>query len=155
MSLWRPPPAIQPKVIGLLIRERHLFAYEVPNAAGQLDGVRPLGGTIHFGETREAALHREFSEELGARIEILGGWSAFENIFVFEGQPGHEYLFAAPIRLLDRELPLNEAVTFTESNGERCLARWFPLDRLIAGEPALYPNGLRDALLASDLLDEA
>lgn len=142
MSVWRPPQAIRVKVLGLLMEDRHLFAFDVLNDRGTLDGVRPLGGTIEFGENREAALRREFQEELGSGIDILGPFTCFENIYVHEGETGHEVLFVAPIRLVERSIPLNETVSFSEADGGICHARWWHIDRLRRGETELYPDGL-------------
>ncbi|WP_279482786.1 NUDIX hydrolase [Aureimonas sp. SK2] len=141
---WRPPAAIRVKVLGLPILDGRLLAAEVYADDGRLTGVRPLGGSIEFGETREAALRREFREELEADIKMAGPWAVFENLFVHEGTPGHEIVFAAPIRILDRRFDAAEPVPFTD--GVPCIARWFPLDALMRGEPALFPTGLRERL---------
>jgi len=34
--------------------------------------VRPLGGSIDFGDTREATLARKFAEDLGCAISVTG-----------------------------------------------------------------------------------
>ena len=65
---WRPQQNIQTKVIAICINRRRLLAAEVYNDAGEIKGVRPLGGHVEFGETREQALVREFREELGTEI---------------------------------------------------------------------------------------
>ncbi|GGD96813.1 DNA mismatch repair protein MutT [Aureimonas endophytica] len=150
MSVWRPPSAVRVKVVGLLLDGPHLFAAEVTDDAGRVKGARPLGGSVEFGETREAALIREFREELGAEIALLGPWRVFENIFTHEGQPGHEIVFAAPIRLLDRVLPKDAAIVFHEADGTEGRARWFAIDEFRGGAPALYPQGLLGALARSE-----
>ena len=53
---------------------------------------RPLGGGVEFGEKGEDALKREFREELGKEILVNGFLQAVENIFVWEGRPGHEVI---------------------------------------------------------------
>ncbi len=141
---WRPPPMIRVKVLGLPVLDGRLLAAEVRADDGRLAGVRPLGGSVEFGETREAALVREFQEELGAAIEIAGPFEVFENLFVFEGATGHEIVFVAPVRIPDRRFDPAEPVSFFD--GTPCTARWFPLDRLKGGEPALYPTGLGERL---------
>ena len=51
---------------------------------------RPLGGGIEFGERSEEAIHRETMEEIDAEVKDLVYLGALENIFVFNGEPGHE-----------------------------------------------------------------
>src|SRR6187551_1612754 len=101
LTVWTPTPAVTVKVIGLAWRGAELLVAEVEESDGRVKGVRPLGGTIEFGETREAALAREFAEELGCAMSVVGPWHAFENIYRHEGATGHEFIFAANIRLGD------------------------------------------------------
>jgi hypothetical protein len=85
VAIWKPKPFIRVKVLGLVWRGSELLAGEVENSAGQVTGVRPLGGCVEFGETREEALRREFREELGCETIVSGPWHSLENIFEHEG----------------------------------------------------------------------
>ena len=51
---------------------------------------RPLGGGIEFGEYSEQTIHRELREEIGAEVCDLKYLGALENVYVFNGRPGHE-----------------------------------------------------------------
>ncbi len=82
MKKWRPAQEVQAKVIGVCVNEGALLAMEVLADDGSVKGVRPLGGLIEFGETREAAIKREFMEELNTDIVCSGRWRAFENLYV-------------------------------------------------------------------------
>ncbi|ALN72296.1 NUDIX domain-containing protein [Aureimonas sp. AU20] len=139
---------IKTKVIGLAFQEGRLLAFEVTDDESRLRGVRPLGGSIEYGETREEALRREFREELDTEIEITGGWTVFESRYRKGDEIRHEFLFAAPIRLLDRHIPLDGEATYLEGDGSLCRARWFDIPALARGEPVLFPDALLPHLLA-------
>lgn len=145
MTTWRPPQTIRTKVIGLAWRRDRLLAVEVLDDRGRIKGVRPPGGSIAFGETREQALDREFREELGCGVTITGAWTAFENIYRHEGALGHEIVFAAEIRLHDATLYERDAILFNEDDGTPCTARWVRPDAPPEGA-ALFPDGLAAAL---------
>jgi len=146
MAVWRPVQTITVKVIGLAIHEGRLLAAEVYNDKGDVKGVRPLGGHIEFGETRELALQREFIEELDTEIQITGVWRMFENLYEHEGLVGHEYVHCASVNLLDLSLYNKDRIVFCEDSGAECIARWFSVSGCKDGEVALFPTGLVDIL---------
>lgn len=137
------------KVLGIHCRDRHLLAAEVRDSRGQVVGVRPLGGTVEFGESSEAAVKREFLEELGLEIQVLSGPLVLENIYVFEGEKGHEVFFIFEIAFASADLQPSETMPFHESDGTSGIARWYDRDQLdLPGFPNLYPKGLKALLKA-------
>ncbi|MGR9245190.1 NUDIX hydrolase [Rhizobium leguminosarum] len=147
MTVWRPSQQIRVKVIGLAWRKDRLLAAEVEDDSGRIKGVRPLGGAIEFGESREEALHREFREELETDIRIVGPWHLLENIYEHHGATGHEFIFAADIELTDASLYQRDEIHYSELDETAATARWFSRDRLRDAGIELYPTGL-DRLLS-------
>lgn len=144
--VWRPLQEVQVKVIGICINRKLLLAMEVHDDRGEIKGVRPLGGHVEFGETRERALAREFREELNTDIVTAGNWRTFENIYTHEGQLGHEYIHAISIALVDKSLYSQQVIVFSEDSGAECKARWIELRKLRNGEIPLFPDGLAESL---------
>ncbi|MEI1252391.1 NUDIX hydrolase [Rhizobium aouanii] len=142
MTLWRPSQQIRVKVIGLAWRKDQLLAAEVEDDSGRIKGVRPLGGAIEFGESREEALHREFKEELETDIRIVGPWHLLENIYEHHGATGHEYIFATDIELADALLYERDEIHYSELDETAATARWFARDSLRDAGVDLYPTGL-------------
>ena len=147
MALWKPSPALTVKVVGLAWRGEELLLGEVEDSSGRVKGLRPLGGRVDFGETREAALRREFLEELNCPIELTGSWHCFENIYEHEGATGHEFIFAADVVLKAQALYDRDSIAFCEDECTPCRAVWQSPGNLPNGVE-LYPSGLL-ALLAA------
>ncbi|WP_062118954.1 NUDIX hydrolase [Aureimonas sp. AU40] len=148
MVMWRPTPNIRLKALGLHWRDGKLLAAEVLDDAGRVTGVRPLGGKVEFGETTEAAVIREFQEELGIAVKVGGPPVFVENIFVHQGHAGHEILAIFNVTFPDGLFANETRIQFTENDGTPCYARWFALDTLdMPGGPQLFPSGLKALLL--------
>lgn len=141
---WRPPQHIRVVVLGLVVEDNMALLADVTDDDGSIKGLRPLGGAVEFGETREQALHREFREETGSDIEITGQWMLFENIFSHAGTTGHEIIFAAPVKILDPSFPRKESHAFMDSMPT--LARWHRVDVLDKGNLPVFPAGISGAL---------
>jgi predicted NUDIX family NTP pyrophosphohydrolase len=138
---------INVKALGLHWRNGCILAAEVYDSHGQAAGVRPLGGTVEFGESSEVALRREFMEELGVEVQVLSGPLIIDNIYHFEGENGHEIIFLYEIGFGNDDYQNLDTITFQESDGTSGTARWYDpkeLDRL--GCPDLYPKGLKALL---------
>jgi 8-oxo-dGTP pyrophosphatase MutT (NUDIX family) len=148
MNPWRPASSIRVKSLGLHWRGERLLAAEVLDDAGRVKGVRPLGGTVEFGETVEAAVIREFHEELGIQVKTAGEPIFIENIFMHEGSMGHEILAVFEVTFPDGAYADQVRIEFKENENTTCSAEWFALSALdVAGGPRLFPAGLKVRLL--------
>jgi len=147
MPSQKTKPNIAVKALGMPWRDGKILAFEVLDQSGNVKGVRPLGGTIEFGETWKSALTREFKEELGADVKISGEPIVLENHFEDDGESGHEVLFIVDVVFVDECFELSDVVQFTESDGTGFTARWFDLAELKTEGPELFPKGLLDHLI--------
>nr|WP_277351979.1 NUDIX domain-containing protein [Rhodococcus sp. HNM0563] len=102
---------------------------------------RAIGGGIEFGETAEAALRREFTEELGVTLGAVELLAVVENIFEYEGKPGHEiaHVFAVESAEIDA-IPLDARLRVLDEGSP---IRWVPIS-----EPhrPFYPTGVAEIL---------
>ena len=136
------------KSIGLHWRDGCLLASEVNRDDGTLKGVRPLGGTVEFGETWQDALIREFQVEIGVGIELIGDPIVLENIYSHHGAMGNEILFISEITFSPNAYEIDEFIQYFEDNGDPCIARWFDPATLLEQGIALYPKGLLSQITA-------
>jgi ADP-ribose pyrophosphatase YjhB (NUDIX family) len=107
---------------------------------------RPLGGGVEFGETAEVAVRREFLEELAAEVRVGKRMGVFENIFIFEGKPGHEIVFIFEAEFADPALYLREKMDIIEGGKKVGDAIWVHPDRIRASGEKLYPEGIAELL---------
>lgn len=109
---------------------------------------RPLGGGIEFGERSEETICRELMEEIGVDLkqDTLQYLGALENIFTFNGIPGHEIVLIYDGVLQDSRLYDQAVILGKEANGEEIRAMWKHLDEFGVGKSILYPEGLKEML---------
>lgn len=142
-------PCIRPKAVCVCWRGDQLLVQPAYDAVKGETFYGLPGGGVEFGERAADAARREMHEELGAALADVTLLGVLENIFTYEGRPGHEITFVFVVRLEDEALYARDEIHATESNGQPFVARWMPLAHFAPGGPPLYPDGLFDLLGAA------
>jgi 8-oxo-dGTP pyrophosphatase MutT (NUDIX family) len=108
---------------------------------------RPLGGGIEFGEYSEQTIHRESMEEIGVEVSGLKYLGMLENVYVFNGMPGHEIVLVYDGVLKNSGLYEQAEVEGKEAEiDESFKAVWKSLNEFGEGKSILYPIGLKELL---------
>lgn len=108
---------------------------------------RPLGGGIEFGETGKIATERELKEELGVQTEVGNLLATLENIFTYEGSPGHEIVLVYDAKFIDPSLYERKEMDIVESGRVVGQAVWRSVDDIRTEGANLFPQGI-EAVLA-------
>jgi hypothetical protein len=107
----------------------------------------PLGGGL-TGERSIDTIHRELMEEIDAEVKELVYLGALENIFTFDGKPGHEIVQVYDGSLVDSGLYEQDLISGHESDENLPMMKvvWKSLDEFGPGKSILYPDGLLELL---------
>ncbi|MEU7783292.1 MULTISPECIES: NUDIX hydrolase [unclassified Amycolatopsis] len=136
---------IRPLALGLVWRGDALLVFEGRDDVKGETYCRPLGGGIEFGESGKDALRREFVEELGAELLVGKRVGVLENIFTWQGRPGHEIAFLYAAEFTDPAFYEREEMKILD---DPATARWVDLADFRDGRKILYPMGLLELLSA-------
>jgi 8-oxo-dGTP pyrophosphatase MutT (NUDIX family) len=143
-----PKRRVRALAICLFSHEGRILASEGFDPLKNETFYRPLGGRIEFGETAAETVRRELLEEIQAEVTALEYLETLENIFVFNGEPGHEIVMVFDGQLADAALYGQPVIERTDSHsGELLRVFWKPLSDFGPGRPPLYPHGLLELLL--------
>jgi 8-oxo-dGTP pyrophosphatase MutT (NUDIX family) len=141
---------IRPLAICVFRKDNRILVAQGYDSVKEEYFYRPLGGAIEFGETSVDTVCRELMEELNVEVdkESLKFLGAVENIFYFNGDPGHEIVliydgaFKEP-RLYEQAVILGNEVEINET----FKAMWKNIDEFGEGKSILYPTGLLEMLV--------
>jgi 8-oxo-dGTP pyrophosphatase MutT (NUDIX family) len=140
---------IRPLAICVFRNNDHILVAEGYDSLKQQTFYRPLGGGIEFGEDSEHTIHRELMEEIRAEVTDLKYLGTLENIYVFNGTPGHEIVMVYDGVLKESGLYEQAEVEGMEAEiNESFKAIWMRLDQFGEGKSILYPTGLLELLIA-------
>jgi 8-oxo-dGTP pyrophosphatase MutT (NUDIX family) len=122
-----------------------ILVYEANDSVKNETFYRPLGGGIHFQEKGTDAVKREIMEELGEETENVNCIGTLENIYMYEGEPGHEIVFVFDGKLKNKELYNKDRIKTLEGP-KSGWAIWKNMDEIINNRLILYPDGLTELL---------
>lgn len=101
---------------------------------------RLLGGGVEFGEHSVDALRREFREELDVTLDEVRLLGVLEDVFTFEGRPGHQIAHVYAVESAELASVSLDATLVVLDAGST--VRWVPLDTAAP----IYPEGVRELL---------
>ena len=138
---------IRPLAICIFSHKGKILVFEAIDPATDETFYRPLGGGIEFGEHSIEAIRREIKEEISAEVESLVYLGTLENIFIYNGEPGHEIVQVYDGVLTESGLYEQAVIVGCEADvGEHFRAMWKSLDEFGLGKSILYPDGLLEML---------
>ena len=131
---------IRPIALGLIEHQHHIFVSQGQDKKTKETFYRFLGGGIDFGETSQAALIREFQEEIQAELRDIEYLTCLDNIFMLNGKPKHELIQLFRCQFVDTAFyQLNE--TFDLVEGDRTTqAFWIETADVLARRCWLVPE---------------
>ena len=132
-------PQVRALVLGLIRDGDRILVAEGYDSVKQRFFYRCLGGGVDFGETSLDALKREFQEEIQAALCNIQYLEFSENLFVFEGKPGHEWIQIYQADLVDSKFYQLDKFIGTETKTE-FVVRWIECDRFQSKELHLVPE---------------
>lgn len=104
---------------------------------------------MEFGEYGHQTIAREIKEEIGAEATNIRFLGTIENVFTFEGKPGHQVVLVYDGDFVDKSLYSTGTIEGHDERpgGEIAIkAVWKPIEYFRKGEAPLYPNGLIELL---------
>ena len=140
-------PHIRPIAICVFRHHGKILVFEGHDPRKDETFYRPLGGGIEFGERSADTIRRELREELGAEVCDLVYLGTLENIFTYDGEPGHEIVQVYDGALTESGLYEQAVILGHEADVEKPFqAMWKSLDEFGPGKSILYPDGLLEML---------
>ena len=144
MSKRKKKARIRPLALCVFRRDDKIFVSQGYDTRADQTFYRPIGGKIEFGERGADAVMREAREELDADVVDLLYLGTLENIFTYEGEPGHEIVLIYDGRFADPDMNRDDLTLQGADDGDVLYeAGWKRLDSFRGPDsPPLYPAGL-------------
>jgi 8-oxo-dGTP pyrophosphatase MutT (NUDIX family) len=133
------PNEIRLLALALIRDKNRIFLSEGYDPVKEQTFYRALGGGVDFGEFSRDALQREFLEEIQAEIKNIQYLGCIENLFVFNGLPGHEIIQLYECDFVDPKFYQMNEVSFVEGTRKK-KAVWVDIERFKNQELRLVPE---------------
>ena len=138
---------IRPLALALLKNKKgQMLLHKAYDSLKKETFYRPLGGGIEFHESGKVAIEREINEELGLKVKVHNLVGTFENIFVYEGRPGHEIVMLFETEFQDAKNYDRTEMDIVEGGQVISQAVWRTIDEIQAEGAKLYPLGIEKVL---------
>jgi ADP-ribose pyrophosphatase YjhB (NUDIX family) len=138
------PPAIRTLSVAVCFSGDRLLVERGHDRVEDRRYYRAIGGGVEFGERAVEALRREWREELALELEAVRLLGVLENLFTYEGRPGHEIVFVHAAQPADAWAYARDEWQVIDSDGVAHTAAWVTPEDL--RERPLYPTGLLELL---------
>lgn len=129
---------IHVKVMCVIAHEGKILATKGFDDVKNMEFFRLIGGGVHFCEDSADALVREVREELETELENVTFLRIIENVFTYQGTPGHEIIFLYSADLARTELYEKTQIAIVDSPSH--IATWVPVSDVISGKAQLFPT---------------
>lgn len=139
------PGEIRVLALGLIQDGDRIFISEGYDPVKQQTFYRAMGGGVDFGETSRDALQREFQEEIQAELTNIRYLGCLENLFTYDGKPGHEIIQLYQCDFVDPKFYQLERLVFAEGKRQKT-ALWVEVSRFTSKELRLVPEQFFDYL---------
>lgn len=141
------PTDIRVLALGAVRRGDELLVHEGDDPETGDPFYRLLGGGVEFGEHSREAVVREFREELDVEFIDPTLVGTFEQVFSYDGEPGHE-VWRVYEGHIGEDWPYDrESFSFVDPDlGTEHLVRWIPIERLHEDNTTFYVPEILDAL---------
>ena len=137
MEAVRKPGMTHVKAMCILTHEGKILATKGQDDVKNELFYRLIGGGVHYCEDARDAVIREVREELGSELNNVRFLDVIQNIFTYQGKPGHEIIF-----LYTGELERTDLYDETEipiADHPATKAMWISTESVLAGQVRLYP----------------
>lgn len=118
-----------------------IFVDEIVDPSTGRVAHRPAGGGIEFGELAADTVTRELREEYGLAVTVVRRLGVLENLFTYDGLPGHEIVLVLEAELCRATDYRPESRPCVDRPG--VVGTW---RSLLETAIPLYPAGLTDLI---------
>jgi hypothetical protein len=140
------PGKVRSIALGVFQKNQRILVSEGFDIIKEQAFYRPLGGKIEFGEYGYETVIREIKEEIQADVINLRYLGTLENIFIFNGEKGHEIILIYDGEFIDPDMYNRPVITGQEDDGTQIKAMWKSLQEIKMQGAPLYPTGLMQLL---------